>query len=118
MLGGQFKPSHRWPTQVNAGLVCIDASFSGNRLRPASRTKSLCYFRRRGFTCQLRAAGVRVRCGKLDFPNNRQFTTINLEALVPPYQAQKVQLQLHDEWRLDKFWQELVRQPVFQVLAI
>ena len=104
VLGDQLNPQHSWLSQVDPGIVYVLMEVRQETdyvLHHAQKILAI-FAAMRDFAHQLRAAGHRVRYVRLDDASNRQSVIGNLEALAHHYQAQRVQWQQPDEWRLDK----------------
>lgn len=103
VLGDQLNARHSWFSQADPGVVYVLMEVRSETdyvLHHAQKVLAI-FAAMREFGRELRAAGHRVRYVRLDNPSNRQSVTGNLEALAAHYQAQRVQWQHPDEWRLD-----------------
>ncbi|MFJ3056646.1 cryptochrome/photolyase family protein [Herbaspirillum sp. NPDC087042] len=103
ILGDQLNPLHSWFDSCDAQVVYVLMEVRCETdyvLHHAQKVLAI-FAAMRQFAARLRAAGHRVRYIRLDDPSNRQTLADNLSALVQHYQAQCVQWQAPDEWRVD-----------------
>jgi len=103
ILGDQLNPLHSWFDTCDAQVVYVLMEVRSETdyvLHHAQKVLAI-FAAMRDFADRLRAAGHRVRYIGLDDPSNRQSLVENLGALVAHYQAQSVQWQAPDEWRVD-----------------
>lgn len=103
VLGDQLNPGHSWFDVVDAQVVYVLMEVRQETdyvLHHAQKILAI-FAAMRAFAEQLRAAGHRVRYIALDSPSNRQAIGANLSALMSHYQAERLQWQSADEWRVD-----------------
>jgi deoxyribodipyrimidine photolyase-related protein len=103
VLGDQLNPLHGWFQTVDSDTIYVLMEVRQETdyvLHHAQKILAI-FSAMRDFAQQLRAAGHRVRYVALDDPSNRQSITENLSALVQHYNAQRLEWQPPDEWRLD-----------------
>ncbi|HEX7650209.1 MAG TPA: cryptochrome/photolyase family protein [Noviherbaspirillum sp.] len=103
VLGDQLNPAHSWFQTMDPQVVYVLMEVRQETdyvLHHAQKILAI-FAAMRDYARHLRAAGHRVRYVALDDPSNRQSITENLAALVRHYDAQKLEWQSPDEWRLD-----------------
>ena len=108
VLGDQLNPLHSWFDAVDPEVVYVLMEVRSETdyvLHHAQKILAI-FAAMRAFAARLRADGHRVRYISLDDASNRQSLQANLSALVTHYQAQEVQWQAPDEWRVDQSLQQ------------
>ncbi len=105
ILGDQLNSGHAWFSAVDPDVVYVLMEVRQETdyvLHHAQKIIAI-FAAMRDFARHLRAAGHRVRYVALDDPGNMQSIAGNLEALIAHYDAQRVEWQSPDEWRLDAY---------------
>lgn len=104
VLGDQLNSAHSWFQTVDAQVVYVLMEVRQETdyvLHHAQKILAI-FAAMRDFARHLRAAGHRVRYVAVDDPSNRQTIPDNLTALMQHYDAQRIEWQAPDEWRLDE----------------
>jgi deoxyribodipyrimidine photolyase-related protein len=103
ILGDQLNPAHHWFDAIDPGVVYVLMEVRSETdyvLHHAQKILAI-FAAMRELARHLRAAGHRVRHVAIDDPSNRQTLTGNLDALAAHYQADRIEWQSPDEWRVD-----------------
>lgn len=103
ILGDQLNPLHSWFQSVDPQVVYVLMEVRQETdyvLHHAQKILAI-FAAMRDFARHLREQGHCVRYVALDDPGNRQSITDNLAALVQHYDAQCLEWQTPDEWRVD-----------------
>ncbi|MGL6203153.1 MAG: cryptochrome/photolyase family protein, partial [Giesbergeria sp.] len=104
VLGDQLNPLHPWFASVQPQVVVVLMEMRQETdyvLHHAQKIIAI-FAAMRSFAQQLRAAGHRVRYLAIDDPANQQRLDANLRWLLTHYQAQALECQQPDEYRLDQ----------------
>ena len=104
ILGDQLNPLHSWFQAVRPDVIYILMEVRSETdyvLHHAQKVLGI-FAAMRHFAQQLKVHGHRVRYVSIDQSSNRHDMVANLEALVTHYQADSVEYQAPDEWRLDQ----------------
>ncbi len=104
ILGDQLNPQHSWFTKVRPEVVYVLMEIRQETdyvLHHAQKIIAI-FAGMRELARQLREAGHRVHYLAIDDPANQQSLGDNLSALITDYQAQVLEYQDPDEYRLDQ----------------
>jgi len=116
ILGDQLNPRHHWFENTDPGVlyVLMEVRQETDYVLHHAQKIIAIFAAMRAFAGKLRQQGHRVRYVTLDDPSNRHSITDNLDALFARYQAQRLQWQLPDEWRLDQCLQNWAKAGTFE----
>lgn len=113
VLGDQLNPLHPWFASVQPQVVVVLMEMRQETdyvLHHAQKIIAI-FAAMRAFAQQLRAVGHRVHYLAIDDPANCQDLTTNLRTLLAHYQAQALEYQQPDEYRLDQQLQTFSANP-------
>ncbi|ASU40083.1 cryptochrome/photolyase family protein [Herbaspirillum sp. meg3] len=120
ILGDQLNTEHSWFQIVDPHVVYVLMEVRQETdyvLHHAQKILAI-FAAMRDFARHLRAAGHRVRYVALDDQSNRQSITENLEAMMRRYDAERLEWQLPDEWRLDALLRTWAAQQQFATTEV
>lgn len=104
ILGDQLNENHSWFEQINEHCVYVmmEVRTETDYVRHHHQKISALFAAMRRFAGLLRKKGHHVHYIRLSDPENKQSITENLRNLIARSQAELLEYQLPDEWRLDQ----------------
>lgn len=120
VLGDQLNENHSWFQEIDPSVlyVLMEVRSETDYVRHHVQKVAAFFLAMRAFAKRLRELGHRVEYIYLDDPHNQPSIPTNLERLVQNYQAQEVEYQLPDEYRLDLVLKNWASQTSFPVRGV
>ena len=120
ILGDQLHRSHSWCMEVdqNAVIVLMEVRSEATYVRHHIQKVASIFAAMRSFARDLQKQGHRVHYLTITDPDNRHTLTNNLSWLAEHYQADAIEYQEPDEWRVDRILHALKETVVLPVSMV